>query len=219
MQNNQLNFLTGICLKFFGKMTASATHELKNSLAIINENAGLLNDLVTFSKNGGPSLSADRMLKLSQTLKQQVMRADNTIQRLNRFSHTVDKDSQMIDLEDTIRLTIDVSSRLLDMMGVSLKLSTENGPVMIRTHLFYLETFLWRAIETACNLTGEDKTISIELKKTPSPSIWFCVNRTLDEEDDLFTSKTDIQLLEQLSVTLKMESDNYRFGLVWPSQD
>ena len=204
MKNNQSNLLAGTCLKFFGKMTASATHELKNSLAIINENAGLLNDLVTFSKNDGPSLSPDRLLKLSQAQKQQVMRADNTIQKLNRFSHTVDKDSQMIDLEDTIRLTIDVSSRLLDMMGVSLKLSTENGPVMIHTHLFYLETLLWRAIETACNLTGEDKTISIKLKKEPSPSIWFCVDRIKGKEDDLFKSKTDIRL---------------RFGLVWPSQN
>jgi hypothetical protein len=31
-------------LQFFGKMTASISHEIKNVLAIINENAGLLED-------------------------------------------------------------------------------------------------------------------------------------------------------------------------------
>ena len=30
--------------QFFGKMSASISHEIKNALAIINENAGLLED-------------------------------------------------------------------------------------------------------------------------------------------------------------------------------
>ena len=36
-------------LQFFGKMTASISHEIKNVLAIINENAGLLEDLALLS--------------------------------------------------------------------------------------------------------------------------------------------------------------------------
>jgi hypothetical protein len=32
-------------LQFFGKMSASISHEIKNVMAIINENAGLLEDL------------------------------------------------------------------------------------------------------------------------------------------------------------------------------
>ena len=34
----------GSGLQFFGKVSASISHELKNVLAIINENAGLLED-------------------------------------------------------------------------------------------------------------------------------------------------------------------------------
>jgi len=41
-------------LKFFGKMTASISHELKNVLAIINENAGLLEDLCAMAEKGRP---------------------------------------------------------------------------------------------------------------------------------------------------------------------
>ena len=32
-------------IQFFGKMAASISHEIKNVLAIINENAGLLEDI------------------------------------------------------------------------------------------------------------------------------------------------------------------------------
>ena len=37
-------------LFFFGKMSASISHELKNVLAIINENAGLAEDLMPWPK-------------------------------------------------------------------------------------------------------------------------------------------------------------------------
>ena len=39
-------------LRFFGTMTASISHELKNALSIINEGAGLLEDLAAMSARG-----------------------------------------------------------------------------------------------------------------------------------------------------------------------
>ena len=32
-------------LRFFGKVNASISHEIRNALAVINENAGLIKDL------------------------------------------------------------------------------------------------------------------------------------------------------------------------------
>ena len=41
-------------LSFFGTISASVSHELNNVLSIINEYAGLLDDLVTADKKGIP---------------------------------------------------------------------------------------------------------------------------------------------------------------------
>ena len=40
-------------LQFFGRMSASISHEIKNVLAIINENAGLLEDFSLMADRGG----------------------------------------------------------------------------------------------------------------------------------------------------------------------
>ena len=42
--NNQWDIIGGEGLQFFGKMSASISHEIKNVLAIINENTGLIED-------------------------------------------------------------------------------------------------------------------------------------------------------------------------------
>jgi len=47
-------------LQFFGKMTASISHEIKNVLAIINENAGLLEDLALMA-DGGAEIEPQRL--------------------------------------------------------------------------------------------------------------------------------------------------------------
>lgn len=44
--------LSGI--QFFGKMSASISHEIKNVLAVINENAGLLEDICFMADRGKP---------------------------------------------------------------------------------------------------------------------------------------------------------------------
>ena len=41
-------------LRFFGKMNASISHELRNALAVINENAGLIKDLMIMTEKGHP---------------------------------------------------------------------------------------------------------------------------------------------------------------------
>ena len=54
-------------LRFFGTMSAANAHEIKNALAVINENAGLLEDLVAMVPKGIP-LDPERLAALRQAL-------------------------------------------------------------------------------------------------------------------------------------------------------
>ena len=69
----KLESLTECGLQFFGKMTASISHEIKNVLAIINENAGLLGDLALLAERG-VAIEPQRLNDMSRTVMKQVSR-------------------------------------------------------------------------------------------------------------------------------------------------
>ena len=51
-------------LRFFSATTASLSHELKNALAIIKENAGLLTDYMAMFEKGSP-VAPDRLITVA----------------------------------------------------------------------------------------------------------------------------------------------------------
>jgi light-regulated signal transduction histidine kinase (bacteriophytochrome) len=216
-RNDQL--LAENCLKYFGKMTASATHELKNYFAIINENAGLLDDLVELSERNGTPLSNDRIKQTAKTLVSQVRRADHTLKNLNRFSHIVDRDIQQIDLCETVKFTVLTASRLLEMMGVSVLVNASKEPVIIDTQVFFLKTLLWRGIETACRYAGDSKKIAIEITQAPCPVVWFVLSDPAAGTHSFLSSTADILLIEHLGIMRTQDPDKYRFGLIWPDSN
>ena len=56
---------------FFGKVSASVSHEIKNVLAIINESAGLLEDFSLMAEQG-IALDPVRLRTLSENIRKQV---------------------------------------------------------------------------------------------------------------------------------------------------
>ena len=76
-------------LHYFGMVSASVSHELKNVLAILNENAGLLQDFAAMAEQGLP-LDPDRIRRLAATMLGQIDRGDAIINRMNRFAHSAD---------------------------------------------------------------------------------------------------------------------------------
>ena len=47
-------------LRFFGKISASISHEIKNAIAVMNENAGLIKDLIMMAERGRPTIRSRR---------------------------------------------------------------------------------------------------------------------------------------------------------------
>ena len=134
MRKKSAHYLTEDGFRFFGKMSASATHEIKNTLAIINENIGLMDDLSLMSRDG--MISIEQVSSVSKNIKKQVKRSNSILQRLNKFSHSVDLSNQMIDIEKTIRFTLDLASRLIDMYQVSVEENPAPFSMNIRSNPF-----------------------------------------------------------------------------------
>jgi len=152
-------------LQFFGRMSASVTHEIKNALAIINENAGLLEDIV-FMAEKGPDVSPERLQRLALTIGAQVGRADAVVKMMNHFSHSVDRFVEPVDLTQVATDVCDLFERLLQMRGVTLAIIAPPAPVVVTASRFYLQNLLWRCLDWATGARSEERTISLAPEKT-----------------------------------------------------
>ena len=151
-------------LKFFGKMTASISHELKNVLAIINENAGLLEDLCAMAEKGRP-VDPGRIKTAAGKVIKQVKRGDEIIIRLNKYAHSVDELDCDVDVNDILVLVSGLAGRIALVRGISLETEQTPDPVIINSNPFLLETLVWLFLDYAMEAAGEGKTVSVTAKK------------------------------------------------------
>jgi len=204
-------------IQFFGKMSVAATHEIKNSLAIINESAGLLKDLSMMAEKG-PPLSLERINDISQRVIRQVQRADLVLRKLNQFSHSVDMSTQVADLEKTVRFVLNLASGFIERQGVLVEVTAPVSPVLVTSNLFYLENMIWKAIETACCAAKGEKRVMISFETDlKAPLIWFSMDTAKDDlMEDVFGSKKVRALMAYLDISVKKSKENNDFGLLWP---
>jgi C4-dicarboxylate-specific signal transduction histidine kinase len=159
-------------LQFFGKMTASISHEIKNVLAIINENAGLLEDLVLMLDQGA-EIEPQRLKNMSRTVMKQVSRADAILKNMNRLAHSVDESIKTIDLNEILELVVSLSHRFAAMRDVSVDPKLGESPMMVRTSPFLLMNLLWLCLDFAMDTAGDDKVVELVTQKTEAGILVF----------------------------------------------
>jgi C4-dicarboxylate-specific signal transduction histidine kinase len=147
-------------LQFFGKMCASISHDIKNVLAVINENAGLVEDLCFAAERGKP-LDPLRLKRVATDVKAQVRRGDGIISGMNRFAHSVDAESAQVNLPELIELLSALCSRFAAMHGVALEVDRSDSAATAETSPFLLLNLLWLCLEQAMAAAGPDRTIAL----------------------------------------------------------
>ena len=161
----QYDTIGGSGLQFFGKVSASVSHELKNVLAIINENAGLLEDL-TFAARRGSPIDPDRLERTVQNFAKQIRRADEILKNMNRFAHSVDQFEAQVDLGDLAGLVAQLAGRKAAMGRILLETTPPSQPVVLTTNPFLVENLIWLTLECAIAATAAGGTIRLESEKT-----------------------------------------------------
>ncbi|MCP4671536.1 MAG: HAMP domain-containing histidine kinase [Desulfobacula sp.] len=218
-KNEEIDELTQEGFRFFGKMSASATHEIKNTLAIINENLGLMDDLAMMAQDG--MLSCDQINRASKSIKKQVERSNNILKKLNKFSHSVDLSKQMADVETTVKFTLDLASRLIEMHEVTIEIISAPSHIGVNANQFFLENMIWKAVEAACKGAGKGKKVVVSFKQdSETLAVWFSMGSIEDGfMDNLFMSNNDKVLIEYLNIVVEKDKENNSFGLVWSNRN
>ena len=201
--------LIGRCgIQFFGKMSASISHDLKNVLAVINENAGLLEDFC-FMAAKGKSLDPERLKRLAEEVKQQIRRGDRIITSLNTFAHSADHDSLPVDLRDLLGQLVELAQRPASMRGVSLAVDRPPDPIMATTSPFLLLNLLWRCLDYAMRAAGPEKTVEITVAKTTyGVRLHFRRLAEMGSGADSFPAEPESLLTEVLNAQIRLDPDS-----------
>lgn len=157
-------------LVFFGKMSASISHDIKNCLAIINENAGLLEDLCVGASQGMP-LKPDYLQAVSEKIKKQVRRSNNIINHMNRFAHSIDKPTQNVDLVGSIDLMCALAARSAALQEVTLQAQLPDHAVKVFSAPYLLNHIIWLCLEAAIRAIGDKRTLLLTIDKAKDGAI------------------------------------------------
>ena len=165
--NYEWNVLGESGFQFFGKISASISHEIKNALAIMNENAGLLEDYASMGEKG-ISIDLQRLKSLAGKIRNQVQRADEIVRNMNSFAHSVDRAENAIEMGELLALMTTLAHRFATMQGVNLELEPPQKSVIVTTNQFFLEHLIWLCLEFAMDKAGEEKIVGLILEKEGS---------------------------------------------------
>jgi C4-dicarboxylate-specific signal transduction histidine kinase len=150
---------------FMGKVTASLSHEIKNTLAIINESVGLMGDLLRRdAPDDWPPYS--RLTNLMGSIEEQVQRSAAIVKRLNQFAHSMDKSLVDLDLNETVRQTVILAQRFATLRRVNLETKLDSKPLHIHSDPFRLQYVIFGFIERAINCSPREAAVTVKTERS-----------------------------------------------------
>ncbi len=202
-------------LRFFGKVSASISHEIKNTLAVINENAGLLEDLTLMAEKG-MELDPTRVRGLAKKILAQVQRSDGIVKNLNRFAHSIDETGKRVDVEETINFTALLAARLASGRDVTFTTISPEKPIHILTRPFFLKALIFRCLEIAMAAPDADKTIYLKPETNEAKIQIRLTGMDLKEawNEGGFPTEEDRALLDFLEADIEVNSTKGEIVLI-----
>lgn len=155
-------------LMFFGRISASLSHELKNVLATINEFSGLLDDLSRAAASGRP-LKPERLQSVCGKIANQIGRGEELIRRMNRFSHSVDEPLASVDLRELLGLVCDLCGRFAKLKQATLERRFPDAPQVLTLDTFALEYAVALAIDLALRGATDERRVTVALLEPAAP--------------------------------------------------
>lgn len=204
-------------LQFFGAMTASVSHEIKNRMAIINEQAGLLADYVQMSKNGR-AFDAQRLERLAASVKNQISLTDRIIKNMNQFAHSVDHINKHVDLGELLDFVTVLFKRNADGSGLRLELHPPKVPVTVETSPFLLMNLIWLCLIPILSEKQSDQLLTFSCERCNNRShLYLTLGGTVPQQE-LVLSKATLILAETLGATLALNTEKNMLKIELPAK-
>ncbi|MEW6530585.1 MAG: hypothetical protein AB1473_07100 [Thermodesulfobacteriota bacterium] len=146
---------------FMGRITANATHEMKNVLAIIKEYVGLIQDILArLDKDSIPS--SEKMFRSLESIRDQVQRGVDLSEYLNRFAHSPDETIGTFELNLTVSQIVYLSRRLAKLKEISLEAAQQNQTITIVSDPLKAQMLIFQCIDVLLDVLESGATMRLE---------------------------------------------------------
>lgn len=136
-------------LASIGTLAAGVAHEINNPLAVINEKAGLIQDMLGAVE---PFSGKERVLSLLEGVGQSVKRCSTITHRLLGFARRMDVVPESLDLDDTLQEVLDFLNSEILFKDIHVE-STFNAPCPIMSDREQLQQVFLNIIKNAVDAT------------------------------------------------------------------
>jgi signal transduction histidine kinase len=179
-------------LIFMGKIMASISHELNNTVAIIKEYNGLLEDSLLDVQRGNP-IDDKKVERVSKKIASQTEKGTGIIKRFNRFAHSLDYPITNVVVKELLEAIMALSRRLTEIKGIYLKIDTVDESLSIKTNPLLFQQAIFICFELFMADTGANSQIVVSAGKTGN-NLTIEVSGTKIADDNLI--ETEKQTLE-----------------------
>lgn len=176
--------VTDECLRFFGEMSASISHEIRNKLAVINEKAGLVQDMA-LAMQSGRAIDPGRLELQAKKITEQIGHANRIVGILNRLAHSVDNTCAGIDLTELVDLAAALHHRKAAMAEVVIAPLESAEAVPVGTNPFLLENLIGACIDIAIPRIDDSRILTIAAERTDDGGIVRFQNLERVDDSDL----------------------------------
>ncbi|MBU0753633.1 MAG: two-component sensor histidine kinase, partial [Planctomycetes bacterium] len=145
-----------------GRMAAGVAHEINNPLAIINENAGLIKDLVSI-KNEPPE--RDRLLTIAETVIKSVERCSTITHRLLGFAKRMDPLIERIALGSLIEEVLSFQGKEPEYRSIAISVAVAEDLPDIQSDRGQLQQVFLNILSNALAAVDDGGRIDISLKQ------------------------------------------------------
>ena len=146
-----------------GRMAAGVAHEINNPLAIINENAGLLKDLLAVEDK---PLDHERLARIAQTVLKSVERCSTITHRLLGFAKRMEPRTEDISFDSLLKETLSFHGKESDYRNIAIEFDIPQDVPIIRSDRGLLQQVFFNILNNAFAVVPDDGgRIKVSLKR------------------------------------------------------
>jgi signal transduction histidine kinase len=205
---------------FVAKITANATHEIRNVLAIIKESAGLVSDVI-HSQGGRVLSNADKVVRAIDRIDAQVSRGAAFLENLNRFAHCLDRAQDEIDLNQEAQQTAFLCQRLARRGRHEIQVQAGDQAVPAGLNPLWLQIALYAAVECCLDQLPEAGKVTIRTtRQEDRPSLEFVAETGKEAAPPFATGAASwgqlLELLDRLGASIEASDTERRLLITLP---
>ena len=156
-----------------GRLAAGVAHEVNNPLAIINEKAGLIKDLIAFKKEYGED---PKLLGLVDSILSSVKRAGIITKRLLSFSRNTEVSIEPVNLKELVEEVLSFLTKEAEYRSIRISLEASGDVPQIESDRGKLQEIFLNLINNGFAAMNNGGNLKIKVKKENTDRILITVS-------------------------------------------